>query len=451
MALKDDAPEAVWQRARLISAAGIRGTQEQEMRATSALLAVMHGVPEFGSAILRLAGGPRGVRRVDTYSEIRLKGKSGNDLRPDGAAVIRVPRVGRKSWLIEVKTGTNELDAAQLEAYLELAKDGGFDAVLTISNQITASPTESPVQLPKKGGRQGSRPDHFHLSWWRILAEACVQYEHRGISDPDQAWILSELIEYLDDPRSGVVPFRDMGPHWAKVRDAARRQELQSQDPGVPDVVARWDQLAEYLCLSLFRDLGRSVEVLRGRETADERRVRIADELVGDGRLSTSIRIADAAADVDVAADLRSRLLLTSVELGAPKDRKQPRGSIGWLLRQLRNVDRPEKIRVDALYPRGRSAGANLDVAREDITPLLHPDDRSRMPRAFRITTSRDLARGGRGDGGFIEGTRDAVADFYRDVVQNLAAWRPRAPRLPEEDEGPDREEEGPLTDITAG
>jgi hypothetical protein len=59
-------------------------------------------------------------------------------------------------------------------------------------------------------GRQATRPPLYHLSWWRILAEAAVQLDHRGVSDPDQAWILSELIEYLDDERSGVVPFRDM-------------------------------------------------------------------------------------------------------------------------------------------------------------------------------------------------------------------------------------------------
>lgn len=433
MAIDEEAPESGWVRARLISAAGIKGVQEQETRATSALLAVMHGVPEFGSAILRLAGGPRGTRRVDTFAEVRLKGMEGNDLRPDGAAVMKIPRIGRRSWLIEVKTGTNVLDAAQVDAYLDLAKDGGFDAVLTVSNQITSSPTESPVQLPKRSGRQASRPDHFHLSWWRVLTEACVQHEHRGVSDPDQAWILSEFIDYLDDPRSGVVPFRDMGTHWAKVRDGARRQELQAQDPGVSDVVGRWDQLAEYLCLCLFRDLGTTVEVVRGRETTDARRQRIAGELIHDGRLCTAIRIADAAADVEIAADLRSRLLVAVVEINAPKDKKQPRGAIGWMLRQLRNTDRPDRVRVDALYPRGKSAGANLDVIREDFTPLLHPDDRARMPRAFRITVAGDLAlKGGRGDGGFIEGTRASVAAFYREIVQGLTEWRPQAPKLPE-------------------
>ncbi len=434
-------PEAGWVRARLISTAGIRGAQEQETRATSALLAVMHGVPEFGSSLLRLAGGPRGTRTVDTYAEIRLKGAGGNDLRPDGAAVVKVPRVGRRSWLIEVKTGTNQLDPEQVDAYLDLAKDGGFDGVLTISNQITASPAESPVELPKKPGRQPVRPDHYHLSWWRVLTEACVQHEHRGISDPDQAWILGEFIEYLDDPKSGVVPFRDMGPYWAKVRDGARRQQLQMQDPGVPEVVARWDQLVEYLCLCLFRDLGRSVEVVRGKESTDERRQRLAAELVEHGRLAATIRIADAAAAVDITADLHGRVLVTSVELGAPKDRKQPRAAINWMLRQLRDAPQPERVRIDVLYPYGKSSGASLAAARDDLAPLMHPDDRTRMPRGFRLTVTGELATKGRkGDGGFIEGTRASVATFYRDIVQGLSVWRPQAPKLP----APEQDGNGP-------
>lgn len=40
--------------------------------------------------------------------------------------------------LVEVKTGTNPLDAAQLDAYLDVAREQGFDAVLTISNEIAA-------------------------------------------------------------------------------------------------------------------------------------------------------------------------------------------------------------------------------------------------------------------------------------------------------------------------
>jgi hypothetical protein len=41
--------------------------------------------------------------------------------------------------------------------------------------------------------------------------------EHRGIADPDQAYILGELIRYLEHPRSGALEFEDMGSSWVSV------------------------------------------------------------------------------------------------------------------------------------------------------------------------------------------------------------------------------------------
>ena len=402
------------------------------MRATSALLSVMRGVPEFGSAILRLAGGPQGNRRVETYSEVRLTSQEGADLRPDGAAVVRVPRLGRRSWLIEVKTGASMLKPEQLDAYLDLAKGGGFDALLTISNQITSSPTESPVVVPSRRGRP--RPPHFHLSWWRILAEAVVQHQHRGVSDPDQAWILEQLIEYLDDERSGVIPFRDMGPSWTHVRDAARLNQLNSGDSGAQEVAERWEQLIEYLCLSLFRDLGRTVTVPVHKEAAEVRRQQGVDRLVTEGKLTATIKIRDAAAPVEVEADLRARMVYAGVELGAPQDKPRPGSRCTWLLRQLKSVPEGSNVHIEALYTRGHRSGASLDRVREDSGVLLHATDPSRPPRAFRISLGVEMSRqrGRRAqDGGFIESTRQHVADFYRQVVQGLVPWRPAAPKLP--------------------
>lgn len=49
-----------WTPARLIPTAGIRSQEEQEKRATSALLAVMPAVPDFGHALLSGMKAPKG-------------------------------------------------------------------------------------------------------------------------------------------------------------------------------------------------------------------------------------------------------------------------------------------------------------------------------------------------------------------------------------------------------
>jgi hypothetical protein len=112
VALKqDDEGRESWRPARLISVAGIRGQDEQEQRATSSLLAVMHAVPDFGRSLLALAGAPKG--RISTYTEISFDDAQGVRHRPDGA--ITVDR-GKTSWccLLEVKTGKASLKLEQI-------------------------------------------------------------------------------------------------------------------------------------------------------------------------------------------------------------------------------------------------------------------------------------------------------------------------------------------------
>ena len=64
-------PEESWHAARLIPTSGINGAEEQERRATSALLAVMSAVREFGRALTQPLGAPAGS--VQTFIEVPFK------------------------------------------------------------------------------------------------------------------------------------------------------------------------------------------------------------------------------------------------------------------------------------------------------------------------------------------------------------------------------------------
>ncbi len=77
--------QARWQQARLIPTTGISGQDEQEMRATSALLAVVSSVKEFGAAVLRPLDAPAGT--IATFIEVQFNLADGRKVRPDG--VIR--------------------------------------------------------------------------------------------------------------------------------------------------------------------------------------------------------------------------------------------------------------------------------------------------------------------------------------------------------------------------
>jgi len=416
-----------WMPARLIPVAGIRGQDEQEIRAASSLLAVMGSVDEFGRALLKEIGAPAG--RIATFTEVPLKDAAGKTLRPDGA--ITVER-GKTSWkcLVEVKTGNVPLNSEQVSSYLDLAREHGFQAVVTISNQISNSSADVPVTVDRRKLRSVQMR---HLSWWRILTEAVMQHQHRGIRDPDQAWILGELIAYLEHEKSGAVGFEDMGQSWVQVRNAARDGTIRPKDAGVQDVVERWEQFVEYLCLGLSQDLG--VQVVSAQSRARDGQAWTDSLLKGlenEGKLSGSFRVPGAAGPIDVEADLRARLTRVSVKVAAPKEGR-PQTRLNWILRQLKKS--PDDLRVEVQFARTKESTAQLlKDARENAEVLLSPSDPKREPRSFVLSLARPLGtKRGRGERSFVLETRRQVVSFYGDLVEGLAEWRPKAPKLPAE------------------
>jgi hypothetical protein len=433
-------PEETWRPARLIPTTGIGGQDEQEQRATSSLLAVMGAVPQFGHAILDHVGAPGG--RIQTFTEIRFVDDDVKLSIPDGAVVVER---GKSRWvcLVEVKTAGAELRVDQVERYLELARANEFDAVLTISNQITASPAESPLDIDL---RKLKKVALRHLSWWQVMTEARVEHKHRGISDPDQAWILGELIAYLDHERAGAGGFDDMGDRWVTVRDGAREATLKPSDPGVHDIASRWEQLIGYLSLGLTQDLGRQVEPQWPRKlTPDERRGLHVKSMVDQGKLLASIRVPDAAGPIDLEADLRGRRFRTSIVINAPKEGR-PTTRVNWILRQLATAK--VDLLIEVRYPNQKEpTSATLKDAKAKPERLLYAADLKREPWTFRLTMSKDMGmKRGRLAGSFVLESKQQTSDFYGSIVQGLRSWAAAAPKLPTSSPGakPDASPEPP-------
>jgi hypothetical protein len=368
-----------WQQARLLPTVGLRGQEEQEKRATSSLLAVMHAVPEFGRGLIADLGAPKG--RITTY--------------------------------------------------LDWARDNDFDAVLTISNQITPSPQDAPLSVD---GRKLRKVKLYHLSWWRILTDAIVQHRHRGVSDPDQAWLLGELIAYLDHEKSGASGFQDMGDKWVTVRTAAANETLRAGDPEAREIAERWEQFIDYMCLGLGQDLGREVTPVRSRKaTAGARLDATVRRLIETGKLDGSVRVPDAIGDLAVEADLRTRRVTTSVRVAAPREGRA-KTRINWMLRQLRNA--PDDLRLDVSFAGAReTTSLLLGEAREASERLLSSTDPRREPRAFQLALPQKMGtKRGKEEGSFVRETRRQAIDFYRDLVQDLRPWQASAPKLPREE-----------------
>ena len=239
-----------------------------------------------------------------------------------------------------------------------------------------------------------------------------------------------------------------MGDEWVRVRDAARAGTLRASDDGAQAIAARWEQLLEYVALHLSQELGVDVKQLKPRRrSARDRVAETTKQLADEGVLERAIKVPDAVSPITIEADLKARLVTTSVEIDAPKDRKRPSAKVSWLLRQLK--DAPDDLRIDVRFASSRQTSSELlEHCRDDPDCLLSADDPKREPRSFTLARSLKMGtKAGLTSGSFAAETRKQVTDFYRDLVQDLRPPRPKAPKLPqkEEKQQPPEEEEEPV------
>jgi stress response protein SCP2 len=415
-----------WRAARLFPIVGIGGADEQERRATSALLAVLMGVKEFGRAITGRLGAPAGL--VETYLEVPFS-RDEAIVIPDG--VLRVARAG-KVWtaLVEVKTSNTLLSKPQVESYIEVARERGYDAVVTISNELPAAPGEHPVGVDRRRLRKVAL---HHLAWAEIVHEGTMQLAHRGVADPTQAWVLSELLRYLQHPRSGASGFEDMGGAWVSVRESIVAGTLRPSDRKAPQVATSWDRLVRQVCLRKTGELGVDVTPIAIRRNAADPAARTATlvkQMVDQGVLTAGLRVPGAVSPLQLTAHVRTGLVEVSAEVSAPVEGR-PLTRINWLLRQL--AEAPEGLRIDVIGMVSSDGRSELLKAARADPKLLVPVKGE--PKGFRLSLVHPLgSKRGIGRGGFITSVHEAIDVFYRDVVQDLRPWSPPPPKLPAHD-----------------
>lgn len=417
--------------ARLIPVAGIKGRQEAEDRATSALLAVMTVVRPFAKTVLSMFGARIGKRaQVEGYIQPTCETADGTLLRPDGLIRVMQGKNAVFEAYVEVKTGNATLNADQLNGYMEAARASGVNAVISISNEIAPSPGVHPtdgVRAPR--GR--STVDLHHVSWARIISLAIKEHHHRGVEDPEQAWILGELIRYLSHPNSGVVEFSDMGPGWVSVRDGAFEDRLSKGDPHVADVCQRWDQLLSVAAMRLSVDTGADAIEVIPRAHQQNPRLRskdFIDSLCETGTLASELRVPDTIGNIELEVNLRAARITLSTQFKAPDDRTA-RARVVWLVRQLKRA--PETLLIDA-YPKATKTPVTASLAELRDNPLacIGPDKKPPTRFNLRLHSQMGAGRVTKRKPGFIDSVVDATVAYYAEVVQNLQAFVPKAPAI---------------------
>ncbi|MFE6842370.1 TerD family protein [Streptomyces sp. NPDC057686] len=409
-----------WRPARLFPVPTLKSDKEREVRATSVLLSVMAQVPEFGRRLTAAFGAPAG--RMQTFTEVSLP-HGETPRRPDG--VIRVERAG-KLWtaLVETKTNGNPLKAEQVQQYMDIAARRGYEAVITLSNDVALEGTAM-VDV-KIDGRRKHKVSLWHLSWAEVAHQAQMLIRHEGVGNAAHAWLLQELLEYLQHEQSGCHGFQNMGAAWVPVRKGIEDETLAPDDVRAVEVVESWERLIRQVCLRLGGELGqKALPVQRVRRGSDPqaRRSAAAQKLCRDGRLSAELRIDGTSSIIAVTADLRTGKVRTTVDVPAPEG-SYPLTTVKRLVRLLAGA--PADLHVETLVEGGTGPRGTLERLRPEPGDLV-PKGGAALG-GFRLSLIKGMGNTrGNTESGFIRSVDEAVDRFYQGVVAHLGPVEARA------------------------
>ncbi len=405
----------------------------KEGRTLSILLSCIESIHELGQNLLSDLGIRVGTRtKIESYTEVVLsKGSNEKSLRPDGLIIVKS---GSKCWtaLVEAKVGKNELTSDQLENYLDIAKQNGIDALITISNQFAPLPTQHPVTISANNRKKAQI---FHWSWMYILTEAKILIDNKDVADEDQMTILNEMVRFLSHDSTGVKSFDQMPSAWTDAVSAVQAGgSLGTNSPETKEVIGAWHQETRDLSLILSRQLGTNVALKTQRAHLRDPIARTkadAQILSSEKCLQSVLVVPDAASPIEVCADLQTKTISVSMKLKAPADKKSTAARINWVLRQLQKSDDKE-VYIRLFWP-GRAATTQYSLAQ------LRDDAKQADDKPNSAVTSLEIAlikncgtRFGQRKN-FIVDLEQAVPEFYEQIGQHLRAWQPPAPKLREE------------------
>ena len=405
---------------------------KKEAKAASVLLAILSSVKPYGEIMLGSIGQKVGKRTsLAGYTEVVFTNDNGaSKSRPDGLLVVESGSGKRWTALIEAKIGRAELQADQIERYLALAKSQGIDAVITLSNQFATIPSHSPIKVSKSLTKS---VDLYHWSWVFVWTQAKLLLNEDVFENDASKYLLTEMVRYFGHHSIGVTRFDRMNSGW---KDLVTRIQagavIQKNDSDVEASVSAWHQEIRDLCLLLSRGMGTVVYAQIPRSHRDSAEVRMKEDseyLIKNHRLYAKLDIPDAAAPLEIVADLLRRSVCVYMVVSAPKDKKKTSARLNWLLRQL-NKTELDNVYIRANWPgRAPSTQASLKDLKEDVT-LIEGGNKNLSPASFEVMLVHDMAGKFTGTKTFIEQLESAVPKFYKEVGQYLRAYVPPPPKL---------------------
>jgi len=384
----------------------------------------------FGSALPVRVGKQT---KIKCYTEIEFDDPALKGCRPDGLIVVST---GRSEWsaLVEAKIKHGKLEQPQIEKYAQAAKKYGIDSLITISNEMASRPDHHPISLPKTLTNKVSL---LHFSWASVLTNAQILQGQTAVEDPEQSFILRELIKYLNHESSGIYRFDQMSAAWTEiVKQAVGLLPFAKSSEEVSQIASDWIQESKDLSMRLSSLVNERVEVRHSKSARADLSVlrkEIIDGLANKHSLETELDVPNSAGGIKVSANLQTRQISVSMQLVAPKDKKSTAARVNWLLRMLRHED-SNCLVIAATWPsRIENTHATVAQLREDPSCFQCANTKV-APVSFIVTLMVDNIKAFNGRKTFISLLEESVEQFYTIAGQHIKAWQASPPKAKTQD-----------------
>lgn len=390
--------------------------KKNERRLLSIVMALLDVVPSLRGSLLACAGyGAGKTSRYQHYMEPEFNGLNTPPGRPDGLLICTR---GKTTWsaLVEAKSEGNHIDAEQVQRYIQLGAYLGVDCVITISNELSLTPTELPFYLAANK-RKGRTVAHF--SWLSIITEINLLLENGELDEIEQK-LLIEALAYFQDSGSGVQAFNQMPKDWADfVSSANAPLGFNKSTPGVREIVLSWQQLRRHLLLRVIQELGFGASLSFNREATKDTKARDKQDLtqlVNDYSLSAQYAFSGTPDKLSICADLRACLTKITFTTSPPAG-KQAKATITWLLGLLSSYD-DDSLEIMLDWPHLKD---DVYVSLKDLRadPEIGIQTRRDAPQKIQLTVKTQSVRTFKSRKKFVEGLEHKVlgfADFLRIV-----------------------------------
>lgn len=398
-----------------------------EMALTSIFLSSLRLVKEYRDNIFKEIKLSRGGRAY-YFTEVSFPDIDKKS-RVDGMIVTIVKGAIKDVAFFEMKNKNNGIDKEQIEKYLELAKKLKVDKLVTVSNEFVANSSLSPISI-----RVPKSISMYHFSWTYLMtvAQLLLFDNEENISGVDQVEIMSEVMEYFENPVSGVSGYTKMKAGWKELAESIGAQKpLKASDQYIEDAVLSWYEEEKDMALYLSRNLG--VLVKSTPKKKDSVKSDVA-HLIKKNSISGILSVKNSVSDIKVLADFERRSVSMSVKVIPPLD-KGTKARITWISKQLQNCKKQTEsiftkiekdIWIEADIKFGKS---HIRINLSELDTLLE-FAAGREIQSFNVILISRFGVNFASVKKFVELIERMIIEYYAGIVQHMTNWNRHAPKL---------------------